>query len=136
MGSKRAFYVEKLKRSVITDVNSKERKQWANAVSSAAAEAMNGGELITEPVRLTATFYFARPKAHYGSGKRADTLKPSAPQLHSQSPDLDKLLRNLNDALTGVVVRDDKQVCEIFTGRFWTTQSERVEVTIEQLATP
>jgi Holliday junction resolvase RusA-like endonuclease len=131
MGSKKAFYSEKLKRAFVTDDNSKARKSWANAVSTAAAETMNGDDLLDGPVRLVVRFYFARPKGHYSTSK-AGGLKASAPELHSQSPDLDKLIRCLNDALTGIVFRDDKQVWSIASERHWTEQQERAEVEVHQ----
>jgi Holliday junction resolvase RusA-like endonuclease len=132
MGSKKAFYSEKLKRSFVTDDNSAKRKNWANAVSSAAAEAMDGGELIAGPVRLVVRFYFARPQSHYGTGRNAGTLKASSPAHHAQSPDLDKLIRCLSDALTGTVFRDDKQVWRIESERHWTETQERAEVEVLQ----
>lgn len=128
MGSKKAFV--RGGRAIITDDNSQKRKQWANAVASVAAEAMARGDLITGPVWLRAVFCFARPKSHFGSGKNSDVLKESAPQKHAQTPDLDKLLRCLCDALTGVVFRDDSQVCHVVCSRVWTTGQERCEVNL------
>ncbi len=61
-----------------------------------------------EPVRVTATFYYARPASHYGTGRNASVLKPSAPYFKASAPDLDKLQRALGDALTQAgVIRDD-----------------------------
>jgi Holliday junction resolvase RusA-like endonuclease len=85
---------------------------WRNAVAAAALEASNGGELYAGPVRLEATFVFARPRGHYRTGRHAGLLKPSAPLWRTQAPDLDKLLRAVCDALTGVVVVDDAQIVE------------------------
>ena len=107
---------------------------WMNSIRAAAAEAFSG-ELITGPVRVSFVFHFARPKAHYGSGKNAAKLKPSAPVEHIQKPDLSKLVRCAEDALTGVVWRDDCQVVEYLgTGKHWTTEKERMVVTIDACA--
>ena len=38
-------------------------------------------------------FRFVRPKSHYGTGRNAKKLKPSAPPHHTQKPDATKLLR-------------------------------------------
>ena len=54
------------------------------------------------PVVLELAFYFARPKAHFGTGRNAGTLKPSAPHHMSRTPDLDKLVRAVGDALAGI----------------------------------
>jgi crossover junction endodeoxyribonuclease RusA len=128
MGSKKAFV--RGGRAIITDDNSEKRKQWANAVSSVAAEVMRGRDLISSPVQLRALFYFRRPNSHYGSGRNATTLKSSAPELHSQTPDLDKLIRCLGDALTGIVFRDDALIWSMGISRHWTEKQERAEVEV------
>ena len=63
-----------------------------------------------DAVELSVVFVFDRPKAHFGSGKNSDKLKPCAPRLKTTPPDLDKLERALFDALTGVAYKDDSQV--------------------------
>jgi len=128
MGSKKAFV--RGGRAIITDDNSEKRKAWANAVSSVAAEVMRGRDLISSPVQLRALFYFRRPNSHYGSGRNATTLKASAPELHSQTPDLDKLIRCLGDALTGIVFRDDALIWSMVISRHWTEKQERAEVEV------
>ena len=75
---------------------------------------------LTEPVRVRATFGFARPKSHYGTGRNAGELKVSAPLLHAQMPDTDKLCRLVLDALTlARVVMDDAQVCLLIGEKRW-----------------
>ena len=136
MGSKRAFVFGKEgpnPRAVMTDDNSAKRKAWATSVAQVAADAMKGRPISDKPIQVIARFFFARPKSHYGTGKNASKLKASAPHRHSQSPDLDKLERCLNDAMTGIVFRDDKQICEAVSGREWTDQQERCEVMVMEL---
>lgn len=86
---------------------------WRSAISTRAREAMEGRAPFAGPVRLDVDFAFPRPKSHYRTGKRAGELKLSAPTWSTPRPDLDKLLRALGDALTGVVVRDDAQVVSV-----------------------
>jgi Holliday junction resolvase RusA-like endonuclease len=88
---------------------------WRQAVTAAALEA--AGELERTPVRqlagtlrLKVVFVFPRPKGHFGTGRNADRLKPSAPLYVPTRPDVDKLLRAIGDAITGVVCRDDAQI--------------------------
>ena len=109
-------------------------KAWMSQVCDAAREAFQG-ELIRGPVRLTVRFYFTRPKNHFRTGSKAHLLRDDAPTWHAQTPDLDKLTRCLADSLTGVVLADDKQIAAYGErmGKFWTTDAERAEVTIEQL---
>ncbi len=64
------------------------------------------------PVALQVCFYFARPEGHYGTGANAGQLRGAAPQFMVQKPDVSKTIRCLEDALTGVVYADDKQICD------------------------
>lgn len=127
------FVTDKTGRPIIAvrDMN-KKSKSWMQEVRAVAFAAFGPNPLINEPVVLTARFYFMRPSSHFGSGKNADKLKPSAPAVHAQSPDLAKLLRSLEDALTGVIWKDDKLVFQYGpgTGRFWSVSQERTEVMI------
>ncbi|MCC7334418.1 MAG: RusA family crossover junction endodeoxyribonuclease [Pirellulaceae bacterium] len=115
-----------------TDDNHKS-KSWMQEVRHAAIAELGQIELVTAPIELTARFYFARPKSHYGSGKNAGVLKASAPRIHAQSPDLDKLTRALGDSLTGVVIHDDKLIARIVSERLWTIEAERTEVEIREI---
>jgi len=85
-------------------------KPWRANVAGEAAAAWHGNPLISGPVEVDATFVFPRPKSHFGTGRSADTLKPSAPLWHATKPDGDKLARAIGDALTGVVLRDDSLI--------------------------
>lgn len=91
-------------------------RPWRALVASAAEEALDeaGGSLIVSaPVGIELTYYFARPKGHYGSGRNSDLVRKSAPPLPAGRPDLDKLVRAVLDALTGLAFRDDGQVVAI-----------------------
>lgn len=115
------------------DSNEAKSSVWMDQVRATATAAWGYGRpLIDRPILLGIRFYFNRPQSHYGTGRNARTLKPSAPKLHAQSPDLAKLIRCLEDALTGVVWLDDKLVCRYAgdTGRYWTDSQERAEVSI------
>jgi Holliday junction resolvase RusA-like endonuclease len=94
-------------------------KPWRGMVSADAAEAMKGREPLAGPLRLEVHFFFPRPKAHYGTGRNAEKLKPSAPLWHCHKPDLDKLLRAIGDALSGIVFRDDSQIVEVIADKVY-----------------
>lgn len=86
-------------------------RPWKAAVTAEAANAVQAAGLETpaydrRPVAVAITFPLPRPKGHYG--KRG--LLPSAPKYPATLPDLDKLVRAILDALTGIVWRDDAQV--------------------------
>lgn len=79
-------------------------KPWRILVAEAAAA--SGASLLRGPVSMSAVFLFARPKGHYG--KRG--LKPSAPRWHSVKPDVSKLQRSTEDALSGILFEDDARI--------------------------
>ena len=75
---------------------------------------------LTTPISVSLTFHFARPKSHYRTGKFKDQLKASAPELHDKTPDVDKLIRLMLDALTiAGVVKDDSQVFAVRGEKRW-----------------
>ena len=57
-------------------------------------------------------FWRRRPRCHFGTGRNAKVLKSDAPIYPAFLPDLDKLVRGMFDAMTGVVYVDDKQICQ------------------------
>lgn len=106
-GSKRGFPFRRRDGRIgvaISDDNAK-AKSWKALVALAAQEA--GVTLVADPVEVTMTFWLPRPKGHFGSGKNAAFLKPSAPHYHTVRPDVLKLARSTEDALTGIAWNDD-----------------------------
>lgn len=82
---------------------------WRQEVAAAAVQ-VYGGPLLVGAVRLDIAFRFPRAAGHFGTGRNEGKLKPSAPQFHVIKPDTLKLARAVEDALTGVIYRDDRQV--------------------------
>jgi len=135
-GSKSAHTVKRANGSavvVIRDVNDAKSRPWMDAVKYQASKVMDGRPLIAGAVELRVTFYFPRPAGHFGTGRNAGQLRGGAPTHHTISPDLDKLVRCLGDALTKVVWIDDKQVTRLFAEREWTSGSACTEVKIIEL---
>lgn len=93
----------------ITHVNPK-LKPWMDTVKWFAMNKYEREVLISGPVELELHFTIAYRKGDYGTGRNADKLKPSAPTYHTTTPDLTKLIRAVEDALTGIIWKDDKQV--------------------------
>jgi len=85
------------------------------------------------PVALDLLFVFSRPKSHHQASKRDRPVKHNAPRFHVSRPDLDKLIRAINDALTGVIYRDDSQVARIQSEKIHSTNQCGVEITISEL---
>lgn len=129
-GSKKAFYNPKLKRAIITDDNRKSR-DWKEQVASAANEAF-GGELLTGALRVVFRFVRVRPGGHYnGKGELNKTGRESLGPI--SRPDVLKLARCAEDAITGIVWRDDAQICDERLIKEWGSPA-RVEITIEQVS--
>jgi Holliday junction resolvase RusA-like endonuclease len=125
-GSKRGFYNAKAGRVIVTDANAKSRP-WKAQVSDAAAEAMGGAELLQGPLSLELVFHVPRPKGHFG----ARGLRPSAPDFPAVKPDVLKLARAVEDALSSIVYRDDAQiVTEFLLKRYG--EPARVEVLVTE----
>lgn len=93
---------------------------WRKAVTAAARLAAEnwgtpggpGWVVLDGPVMASVVFTFERPAGHWGTGRNAGRLKPSAPGRPERYPDLSKLLRSTEDALTGVAWSDDARVVE------------------------
>jgi crossover junction endodeoxyribonuclease RusA len=104
-GSTRAFIPKGWNRPIITAAN-KRTKPWRQEVSGSAVAAMEKAKLplMTRGVgvAVACSFYFVKPK----STKKSVTHKTT-------KPDLDKLVRAILDALTGIVFEDDSQVVSL-----------------------
>jgi Holliday junction resolvase RusA-like endonuclease len=99
-GSKKAFVVRG--RAIITDA-CKDNKQWRDSVIAAFVD-VHGKALVYDcPLNVVICFIMPRPKGHYG--KRG--LRSSAPIYPTTKPDLLKLARSTEDALTSFAWRDD-----------------------------
>ena len=121
-GSKKGIYNARLKRVLIIKAGGQNEENWRQAVSAAALQAMGDRPPIACAVRCDITFVMPRPKGHYRTGKHADELRENAPTEHINRPDRGKLLRSTEDAMTGIVWRDDSQVCD---GRLQKLYGER-----------
>lgn len=127
-GSKRAF-TRKGGGVGVEDTAENRMKPWRAALQAAAGDAMSGHELLQGPLSLHVEFHLARPKGHYG----ARGLRPSAPTHPTVKPDTTKLLRGLEDALTGIVWRDDAQIVTQHAEKRYATGPEHVRIKVAQL---
>jgi len=108
-GSKTGFYNKKLARVMMVPA-SKKTKPWMQAVAG-CVRAEYDGEVLTGPLSVDFQFRFLRPKSHYGTGRNAGRIKDSAPVLSKTTkPDRTKVMRSTEDALTGILWKDDSQI--------------------------
>jgi Holliday junction resolvase RusA-like endonuclease len=98
-------------------------KPWRDAVKSAALDVLHHDDAwaaLACPVWLDMQFSLRRPKHHYGTGKNAGRLKPSAPHFPTGKPDLDKLVRSTQDALKDAgVLADDSVVASLSVAKVY-----------------
>lgn len=129
-GSKRAF-TRPGGRVGVADTAEKRMKPWRAALQAAAGDLMDGRDLLQGPLHLHVEFHLARPKGHYGT---RGNLRPSAPTHPTVKPDTTKLLRGLEDALTGIVWRDDAQIVRQHAEKRYADGPEHVRISVLPLA--
>jgi Holliday junction resolvase RusA-like endonuclease len=137
-GSKKAFKHPKTGQIIVTDMSGAAGKTWRSDVQSAATPHFvdqETGEFLTEtgPLEVEITFWRARPKSHYGTGKNRDLVKDTAPAYPTVKPDVDKLSRAVLDALTGIAWKDDAQVISKSVRKRY-DHGDRTEIRIFRLA--
>jgi Holliday junction resolvase RusA-like endonuclease len=88
--------------------DAKGNREWRACVADFARQAF-AADPLAGPLRLTVVFTMPRLKGHYRTNGE---VKPNAPQHHTVKPDATKLLRSTEDALTGILWRDDAQIAE------------------------
>lgn len=113
-GSKRGFYNKRTQRVQIVDADRNGLAEWRMKVTAYArdgATVLGYPVPIEGPVGVRIAFILPRPQSHYGTGKNAKTLKPSAPRYPAKMPDIDKLVRAILDGITDAGLwLDDGQV--------------------------
>ena len=91
---------------------------WREDVRAALLAAYPGDPL-DGPVHVAIVFYFRRPENHYGTRKGEKYLKERAPKWHASIGDIEKLVRSIHDAMSGIAFHDDKQVASLSTSKEW-----------------
>jgi crossover junction endodeoxyribonuclease RusA len=113
--------------AAICQDNDSDQKVWATQIVAAARVAEV--PLYAAPVSIAVSFYLPRPQTHYGS----KGLKATAPALSIRKPDLDKLLRCVLDALTGIAYEDDARIARVIGTKFYADPRPGAAITIETM---
>lgn len=103
----------------------KRLKSWSALVATLAMQA--GCKAVDASITIEAVCAFRRPKAHFRASGKA--LRWSAPERHTQKPDVDKVARALLDALTGVAFVDDSRVHDLRIMKRWAPFTSNVDLT-------
>jgi Holliday junction resolvase RusA-like endonuclease len=123
-GSHRPFLHPRTKQIILRPA-SQGLKAWEESIRHEAQRHAEQGVFFGGPVKLLATFVFARPKSV--SAKKREHM--------TVAPDLSKLIRGIEDALTGLLWRDDSQVTEVHARKVYGAYEEpsRVDITLSEL---
>jgi crossover junction endodeoxyribonuclease RusA len=74
-------------------------------------------------ISISVVFVFARPKSHFRANGQ---LKPSAPaHCKGRIGDVSKLVRAVEDAMTGIIYNDDAQIISLIAHRRFANDREQ-----------
>jgi len=102
--------------------------KWESAVRFAAQTIASKADhrLFEGAVKISVVFYLPRPKS----------VSPRVRPFPTTRPDTSKLIRGLEDPLSGVLWRDDAQVVGIEASKVYTDGPAKAEVTVSQVLFP
>lgn len=123
-GSARGFVAMKAgqkPRAIVTSDN-KNLRSWADSVRYAAQE-VAGDVFFEGPVELRIAFTFSRPKS----------ATPKKRPCMTTRPDVSKLVRAAEDALNGLVWKDDAQVVAILATKSYVDGPGGAAVTVTEV---
>lgn len=111
---------------------------WRQAIALAGGEAWRKPPL-DQAIGADWWFWVPRPKGHYGTGRNAGRLKASAPKYPTSRAhgDAKNLLTAAEDALEGIIYRDDTLLCDSLPRKRYATpeQPPGVLITIYDFST-
>jgi len=96
-------------RHQIVDEHADRLKRFRARVKAACFGVVRPADMIPRPhpVAMTTTVWLPRPKSHY---LKSGDIRPGALGWPTTKPDLSKLARAIEDALTNILYKDDSQV--------------------------
>lgn len=107
---------------VIMAESSKKVAPWREAVKAAGEGA---GPRLDGPLAVCMVFTVVRPAGHFRQGRNSHLLRESAPIAPATVPDLSKLIRSTEDAITDIGLwADDARVSEYATAAKVFTDTE------------
>jgi crossover junction endodeoxyribonuclease RusA len=123
----------------VVDARQKKLKPWRQIIVDAATEYMRAHPLdcpMDGPLVLSVQFRFNRPASHYGTGRNADRLRPSAPEwpdaVRKGEGDLSKLVRAVEDALSDCkAIMDDSRFVRSYAEKVYVPRNRPPGATID-----
>lgn len=114
----------------VVDDNPKS-KGWKECVAFVARQHYKG-PLLTGPLRFTVTIHRVRPNGHWNKARTALSKDGRDTPYPTSKPDVLKMTRAIEDALTSVIWQDDAQIVEEHLYKYW-GDSAKVVVKIETI---
>jgi crossover junction endodeoxyribonuclease RusA len=111
--------------------SSKRVKPFRQDVRYTALDAVPADWNRSGPMALTVDFHFVRPKSHLTSKGNLTKSAPLFPTARTVG-DIEKLVRAVNDALSGIAFDDDSQVVELHTRKLYSDTALTI-ITLEHL---
>lgn len=84
--------------------------------------------VLSGAIKLTVHFYLKTPKGFKNADKQLAEHGAIRP---TKTPDIDNLMKAIQDALNGVAYVDDKQIVEEHSYK-WYSEKPRVEIELEE----
>ena len=123
-GSKRGFVVRE--RAVITE-DCKTSKDWRAVCALKADELWRSAPPLSGPIAVYFDFLMPRPKGHL---RKDGSVRPGAPAYPTVKPDVTKLIRSTEDALSRIIWRDDCIIVRQVANKLYTLKTPGCWVTI------
>jgi Holliday junction resolvase RusA-like endonuclease len=127
-GSKTAIPNPKTGRPIVMESGDrKAKKTWRGDIRDAAHTEIGDrdGWPLSDPLEVHFVFVRPRPASHFGTGRNAGVLKESAASHPVSRPDVLKLARAAEDALTWVLWLDDAQIVREHLAKRWAMLGEQ-----------
>lgn len=117
-------------RVVVWDAG-KGNKEWKETCAVHAQKEMRMAhqEIFTGPIKVDFLFHMSRPKNHF----LKDGVREDAPIYHLVRPDLTKLIRSTEDALTGICWEDDALIAKQENAKIYGAGDPGCYITITDL---
>lgn len=100
-------------------INDKSRV-WQDAAKIYAQQAMSGKEPFAGPVRVDIVYHIEVPKSW--SGKKKKEAMGNYVTGRGVG-DIDNFLENTFDVLNGIIIKDDSQIAEQYSVKYWWPES-------------
>lgn len=92
--------------------DAKGNKEWRATVAKAAKIAFKDQAPVDFPLFLEIVFHLERPKKDFRTGRNSHLLREGAPSYPAVRPDVTKLTRSTEDAMLGIVYKDDALIVD------------------------